>query len=306
MNWQQFADLIYKELTRVEQNALRKIRREYEEVTKKLLGDLGLIFNRISDGKLSYNDIVTARQIQTLQKQAIAQANRLGKFNREVIDKLLADSYELSYAWLGFGIEKAIDKTLENVTPRLPELLQITQYNQMEKIRLNKVMESSRVKITAGIQEAITVGMMQGADFKQMAAEVQKVFTMDYNRALTITETEVHRNREKATNDQAQNASRQGIEMVKVWVNMGDERVRKTTKANHRIIHNQKRPLDVPFDLVNGVQAMMPGHSGTPYNDIRCRCIARYEVVGIKTIGVKEGEAAVKAEFKKWQQSKTA
>ncbi len=306
MNWIQFFDFLYKQLTRREQDTLRLIRREYEKVVTDLTKELGGLFVKIKDGKLSYMDIVAYRDIQRLQQQAVAQANRLGKYNREVIQSLLDDSYSFSYSWMSFGLEKAIDKTLGNVSPRTPELLALTQKNKIEKLRLNASLEKSRQKITADIQAAISQGLAQGQDLHQMAAEIQRVFTMDYNRALMISETEVHRIREQGTFDSAQNASNQGVVMVKYWVNMGDERVRKTRKANHRVLQGQKRALDEPFDLGNGVTAMIPGKSGTPYNDIRCRCFARYEVVGIKTIGVADGEAALQRQYKKWQQSKAS
>jgi len=304
LKWQKFMDMLYKEMTRREKDALRLIRREYEKVTTALVKDMGAIFAKATDGKLSYTDIVSYRKMQRLQQQAIAQANRLGKFNREKIDKLNQDSYEYSYSWMTFGIDKAVDEALEKVSPRTPELLEITGQNKMEKIRLTKAQEVSRAKITLGIQQAIRDGMVQGKNFQQMAHEIQKVFTMDYNRALTIAETEVHRNRERGTFDAATNADTQGIQMEKVWVNMRDERVRQTSKANHVVLQGQRRELNSPFDLGNDVQAMMPGGSNTPYNDIRCRCIARYEVVGIKQIPVAEGEASVKRQFKDWQERK--
>ncbi|WP_426353679.1 phage minor head protein [Exiguobacterium sp. R-39] len=306
MNWQNFMDLIYKELTRRERNTLRKIRREYEAITTALIKEIGAVFSKIEDGNLSYTDIISFRKMQRIQQQAVAQANRLGQFNREAIQQLMDDSYGLSYSWMSFGIERAIDKTLEKATPRTPELLALTRKNQVEKLRLTASLEKSREKITAGIQAAISTGLMQGQNYQQIAKEIETVFTMDYNRASMIAETEVHRIREQGTFDSAQNASTQGIEMVKFWVNMGDEKVRKTRKANHRVLHGQKRALYQPFDLGNDVKAMMPGNSGTPYNDIRCRCIARYEVAGIKSVGVADGETAVKAQFKRWEQSKAS
>lgn len=306
MNWIQFFDFLYKLLTRREQDALRQIRREYEAVVKDLVGELGNIYNRIGgDGKLSYTDIVAFREIKRFQQQATAQANRLGKYNREVIEKLLDDSYGLSYGWMSFGVEKAVEKTLENAMPGLPEMIVLNRKNLVEKLVLSAALERSRAKITVGIQDAIEKGLINGSDFKQMAADIQRVFEMDYNRALTIAETEVHRIREQASNDSAQNASRQGVEMEKVWSNVGDERVRKTSKANHREVHGQRKKLNEPFELKNNVLAQMPGASGTPYNDIRCRCYARYEVIGIKTIGVADGKQALTRQFNAWKQRKT-
>lgn len=306
MNWIQFFDFLYKLLTRREQDTLRQIRREYEAVVKDLVGELGNIYNRIgADGKLSYADIVSFREIKRFQQQATAQANRLGKYNREVIQKLLDDSYDLSYGWMSFGVEKAVDITLQNTMPSLPEQVLLNRNNLIDKLVLDASLERSRAKITVGIQDAIEKGLINGSDFNQMAADIQRVFEMDYNRSLTIAETEVHRIREQASNDSAQNASRQGVEMEKVWSNVGDERVRKTSKANHREVHEQRKKLNEPFELKNNVLAQMPGASGTPYNDIRCRCYARYEVVGIKTIGVADGQQALTRQFNSWKQRKT-
>lgn len=305
MNWIQFFDVLYKLLTRREQDTLRQIRREYETVVKDLVGELGNIYNRIgADGKLSYADIVAFREIKRFQQRATAQANRIGKFNRTVIDKLLDDSYNLSYGWMSFGVEKAIEKTLDNSMPGLPEMIVLNRKNMVEKLVLTASLERSRAKITVGIQDAIEKGLINGSDFKQMAADIQRVFEMDYNRALTIAETEVHRVREKGSNDSAQNASRQGVQMEKVWMSMRDERVRKSRKANHREVDGQRKTLNEPFELKGNVTAQYPGSSGTPYNDIRCRCIARYEVVGIKTIGAADGQQAVTREYNEWKQSK--
>lgn len=305
MDWVKLFDLIYSVLTRREKDTLRAIRREYEQTIKDLIGELGNIYNRIEgDGTLSFSDIRTFREIKRFQQRATAQANRLGKFNRETIDKLLDDSFGLSYSWMSFGVEKAVDITLKDATPGLPELVALNRTNMVEKLRLSASLERSRAMITIGIQDAIETGLMQGHDFKLMAADIQKVFDMDYNRALVIAETEVHRVRELGTRQSALNAEQQGVEMEKFWSNVGDERVRKTDKANHVEMHGQRRTLNDPFVLKNGITAQTPGTSGTPYNDIRCRCYARYEVVGIKTIGVAEGRDAVIRDFKQWQQSK--
>lgn len=307
MDWIKFFDILYSLLTRREKETLRDIRREYEQTIKNLIGELGNVYNRIEgNGTLSFTDIKTFREIKRFQQRAVAQANRLGKFNRDSIDKLLADSHGLSYSWMSFGVEKAVDITLQDATPSLPELLSFNRANMVEKIRLDKALERSRAKITLGIQDAIENGLRQGHDFKLMAADIQKVFDMDYNRALVIAETEVHRVRELASRDSAVNAERQGVQMEKVWSNVGDERVRKTSKANHRDVHGQRKALNEPFILKDGITAQTPGTSGTPFNDIRCRCYARYEVVGIKTIGVAAGRDALVKDFNEWQQGKTA
>lgn len=302
MNWIMFFDVIYRLLTKREQAVLRDIRREYEKVVTDLVGQVGIIYSKLGkSGTISYADIVSYREIKRLQQLATAQANRLGKHNRTVITKLLEESYNLSYSWMSFGIENAIDKKLIDSTPSLPKLLTIAGENPVYGIRLDASLEASREKIVNDINRSIKVALANGATFDEMTDSIKQVFTMDYNRAATIAETESHRVREKASNDSAQNADNQGIEIEKVWVNMGDERVRKTRKADHRTLHGQRRKLNEPFNLKGGVRTQMPGHSGTPYNDIRCRCIARYEVVGVKKVGVADGQAMLMKQFDQWK-----
>lgn len=301
--WTRFFDYVYKLMTKREQEVIRAIRREYETAVRDLIGQIGVIYSRLGkDGKIGYADIKSYRELQRLKQTAMAQANRLGRYNRTVIGKLLEDSYELSYDWMSFGIENAIDKTLANKTPRMPELLAIMEDNPVYGLRLDKSLESSRAKIVADINRSIQNGLVAGYTFQEMAEEIQTVFTMDYNRAKVITQTESHRVREKANNDSAQNADAQGILMVKYWMNMGDEKVRHTGKANHIVLEGQKRQLNEPFDLLHGVRAQMPGHSGTPQNDINCRCVARYEVAGVKQIDFKTGQENLTRDFNKWKE----
>ncbi len=301
MKWVRYFDILYTWLTRKEKDALREMRREYEEVARRLATQLGMVFKNITDGKLSYQDIRAYRDMQRLQGRLTASANRLGKHNRKVIGKLLDESYDLSYGMMSYAVDTAVEKTLEGKSPRLPELLALNDENGIEKLRLNSSLEKSREKITRGIQAAIENGFAEGMTFSQIAKHIEHVFEMDYNRAVTIAETEVHRIREKASNASAQNAQNQGIIMKKQWNNVNDERVRKTRNSNHVVLQGQQRALNEPFDLGYGVTAPYPGSSGTPQNDIRCRCFASYTVEGIRTLNVADNEEALMKDYEAWR-----
>lgn len=301
MNWIRYFDLLYTILTRKERDALRKIRREYEDITKGVTAQLGMIYARLDGGKISYQDIRAYRAMKRLEGRLTASATRMGKFNRRVIGKLLDESYDLSYGMMAYGVEMAVDKTLEGKSPKLPELLALNDENGIEKLRLDATLQKSREKIVKGIQQVIERGLTDGMTYQQMARQLQHVFEMDMNRAMMIAETEVHRIREKASNDKAQDAQNQGIIMKKQWNNVKDKRVRKTGKSNHVVLQGQERNLNDPFDLGYGVSAQHPGASGTPQNDIRCRCFASYTVEGIATLSVKDNEQALLKDYEKWR-----
>ena len=68
------------------------------------------------------------------------------------------------------------------------------------------------------------------------------------------------------------------VQMYKTWRSMRDERVRQTPKANHRKMDGVSIPVKERFDLGHGVTTDVPGNSGDPANDARCRCILLYDL----------------------------
>lgn len=68
------------------------------------------------------------------------------------------------------------------------------------------------------------------------------------------------------------------LQMYKTWRSMRDERVRHTSKANHRKMDGVSIPVKERFDLGHGVTTDVPGNSGDPANDARCRCILLYDL----------------------------
>lgn len=68
------------------------------------------------------------------------------------------------------------------------------------------------------------------------------------------------------------------LQMYKTWRSMRDERVRQTPKANHRKMDGVSIPVKDRFDLGHGVTTDVPGNSGDPANDARCRCILLYDL----------------------------
>jgi len=304
MKWLDFFDMLYNLLTRKEKDVMRGIRREYEKVAEDLTKQLGVIFSRIEDGKLSYSDIVTARQIARLESRMTAASNRLGKYNRTKIAKLLEESYDLSYGMVSYAIDLATEKTLAGKSPKLPELISLVESTKIEKMRVDAALERSREKNVTAIRQVFAQGLAEGKTFQQIAKKMTRVLDMDYNRAIVITETEVHRIREKASNDKAQNAQRSGIVMSKQWNNVGDERVRHTKRANHVVMQGQKRELNGLFNLGNGVVAPYPGNSQTAFNDIRCRCFASYVVEGIQELDISDSEDRLMQDYEEWRKKR--
>ena len=125
---------------------------------------------------------------------------------------------------------------------------------------------------------------------RRVAGEVEG----NYKKAVRIVRTETHRVREAGFHDSAlevDSAARAaGLQMVKTWRTMKDERVRpnaryrtksgwKTVRrgpADHQKMEGVSVPVDQEFDLGGGVKAKAPGQSGVAGQDINCRCFLEY------------------------------
>ena len=94
--------------------------------------------------------------------------------------------------------------------------------------------------------------------------------------ALDIEEVFIKAGEEPDNKNNAQNLP--VLQMYKTWRSMRDERVRQTPKANHRKMDGVSIPVKERFDLGHGVTTDVPGNSGDPANDARCRCILIYDL----------------------------
>ena len=94
--------------------------------------------------------------------------------------------------------------------------------------------------------------------------------------ALDIEEVFIKAGEEPNNKNNAQNLP--VLQMYKTWRSMRDERVRHTSKANHRKMDGVSIPVKERFDLGHGVTTDVPGNSGDPANDARCRCILLYDL----------------------------
>ena len=87
-----------------------------------------------------------------------------------------------------------------------------------------------------------------------------------------VAETEYHRMYNTGAYDVATEMGKQGYTMSKVWVTMGDEKVRST----HEYIDGMAVPLDEAFFTYDGDSAMFPGGFADPSNNVNCRCWLEY------------------------------
>lgn len=292
--------------------ALVEIRKKYVEILKEVMSDLSKMYMKLEkDGELTYADVKRHRDLERFERRVMAQGNVLGKNNKAIMEKLITDTYDLSYSYMSFSIQKETDLLLKNATPHLPEILDKVVKNPVYGLRLTAAQERDRALIVKGINEAVADGLKAGGTYGEIAKEIQTKFDSSYKRAMVIARTETHRVREQASSESAMNAYEQGIIMNKTWKNMGDERVRpkrgigKGTggTANHVRMEGQKRMADESFDLIPFGQTDSPGNSGIANQDINCRCYASYRVDRLEGKTPKQAATDTENDFKTWKKN---
>jgi len=131
------------------------------------------------------------------------------------------------------------------------------------------------------LQDTLIEGVKNGESIPKLMDRVSSVFTEAKTwRAEAIARTETVR----ASNFGGYEGMKQvGIEM-KEWLATRDERVRDS----HLETDGQIVPIDEPFILGSGAEAMYPGDSGEPEEDINCRCTVAPVFEGKSMYGTEE------------------
>lgn len=300
--WERYALQLISMITAKEKRAYSKINKQYEEITAAIMVELSAMYERVDKGeKLTYADFQRFNDLQRFQSRVHAQVTLLGKNNLKTIRTLLEDSYDLSYSYMSYAIENEQQIWLDGATPHLAAILTQVWDNPIYGLHLESSMEKDRQLIVRDINGAIEQGLKKGETYGGIAKNIRGVFESSKRRSMTIARTETHRVRERAGQDSAMNAHRQGVKMIKIWRNMDDERVRETNKADHVKMEGQTVPVDENFVGITGAAGMAPGSLGRAEEDINCRCYASRRISHLEKQVPKQ---AVKDTFEDWNKKK--
>lgn len=137
----------------------------------------------------------------------------------------------------------------------------------------SEMMETLLVVDQEQMQKAV-YREIKGETFADRAEEHVK--KGDVAALQTLAESEYHRVYNTAVNDGITEYVREtGAVVEKVWVTVGDERVRDT----HRDLHGVSVPIRDRFYTNDGDSALFPGGFGKPENNVNCRCWLEYRRV---------------------------
>jgi hypothetical protein len=286
---------LFADMQRIEEHRTltseKQIRKLYKEMLTDLQGFLGVEYAKYSeDDALTYTTLARkgehARFLEEVQARVNGIMPKVNKTINDVVEKM----YKTAYDGMVNAVSKAVNdkeltKLLKGIVLTPAQVIKAAVNNPVSKLTLSKTLEKNRKQIVYNIKQTVTVGIMNGDRMSTMARKIQNDVDQNYRKAMLIARTEVHRVRETGHNDASgsidRTLSEAGSEyrMVKIWKSMRDEKVRKTSKADHRKMEGQVVLQDEDFDLGRGVTAPCPSQSGTAYNDCNCRCYVSHDLM---------------------------
>lgn len=293
----------------------KKIRRIYKLLQKNLQSFLANQYEKYAiDDQLTYAILQQKGQyanfLENVQKHVDGISPQLSK----EITKTVKDTYKICFNGMIDSVEKAIagkvvlNKVLNSIRTVTPNIIKKAVENPISGLTLNDILEKNRKDIIYNIKQNIGIGLVNGDRYSTMARRITDSLDSDYKKSIRIVRTETHRNIETGLHDSATEINDTfskndiGVNLVKTWRTMKDERVRPNisaykrkvgVKAKKKYTTNHRSYLGVPnhvkmegisvkenelFDLGAGIKTRAPGESGIAGHDINCRCFLEWEL----------------------------
>lgn len=277
LDLKKYAVLLDKYLTKRSKHYEGLMTKLYKWLIGKILKDVGDIYQKYErDGGLQRQDMMKYKRLDKFKRSILLHVNSMSKDKKKLLEKQLEESYEYSYDWMAWAIQKETSAKFPHVIGR-EEIKKRAAENEVTHIKLNDTLEKHRKTIVKEINKTVERGINEGLSYKQMADNLTDTLDGDRQKAIRTARTETHRVREQGVLDVAKRANDGGVVMAKEWMSMHDEKVR----SEHSVLDGQTVPVNEDFEYM-GHKAQGPSMFGVPSLDINCRCVTGFTVMAIK------------------------
>ena len=252
----------------------------YEKTLKRaytsLLRDMNNVISN-TYAKLDSNDLINSlmkyHRKDNVEKTLTSLINEFSKAKYKGMYNQLREQLLFAYQYYYTGLTEVAGKSY-TLTPLKKEWLTATIENEIAGLTLKETLQRDRQNIIYSLKSNLIQGVNRGESFSTMAKRMQKVVNNDYQKAVRIARTEVHRCREAGTYESALKGEQAGIKQVKTWNSSNDSR----TRREHRRLDGKTIPMDEYF-RVGSAKALKPGATGRAEHDCNCRCFLTFEIV---------------------------
>ena len=252
----------------------------YEKTLKRaytsLLGDMNNVISN-TYAKLDDNDLINSlmkyHRKDNVESQLTALINEFSKTKYKGMYDQLREQLLFAYQYYYTGLTEVAGKSY-TLTPLKKEWLTATIENERAGLTVKETVQRDRQNIIYSLKSNLIQGVNRGESFSTMAKRMQKVVNNDYQKAVRIARTEVHRCREAGTYESALKGEQAGIKQMKTWNSSNDGR----TRREHRRLDGKTIPMDEYF-RVGRDKMLTPGTGSRPEQNVNCRCFLTFEIV---------------------------
>lgn len=170
--------------------------------------------------------------------------------------------------------------TLDKEIPFLDGVAAKVKYEyEISGLYGQQALANSYSKLLTDVNNVIAKINLLGISQNKATKLMDEAFGRYYRRQKRIYRTEGHRVEELAKYISAQDVLNKGHNVVKVWHNTQDDRVRDTERADHVHLEGQQQALNEPYLLIPTGVTQCPGSSDIADQDINCRCKSEYKII---------------------------
>ena len=274
--------------------------KRYAKLLNEIRLELSKVFEQYEkDGVLTYSEMAKYDRL----RKFLSTVNLLLSVNykdvKTVIYGVLESVYKEGYYRTAWAVETDSLSKLAYAAVTADVVTAMIE-NPISGLTLSQTLEKNRINIIYKIQQEITQGLVKGETYKTMATRLKESIEADASKAMRIVRTEAHRASETGKLDSASHANNNGVIMNKTWNSVGDERVRRTKKADHTKLNDKTIPVNDDFEQGRG-KGKGCGMMGAAEHDINCRCFLTYSIEKIKKPDTKELEGIT---FEQWEKER--
>jgi uncharacterized protein with gpF-like domain len=216
-------------------------------------------------------------RLESLEEQILKE---LKKTSKSVYDVMKQNNTIITYntynrSWFGYTKETDVFINLTRINPDVVRQIVLEPY---PNIKLSDMIKDVSINQAQRIKFEIGQGLLLGESSANISKRIKNALNIGANRSIKIARTEGLRASSKSQLIATENATKAGIEIVKIW----DATLDSRTRSRHRAMDGRKSNKKGEFSTAGGVSmGQAPRLTGRAEDDIFCRCSYLEEIVDL-------------------------
>lgn len=228
-----------KDIEKLIRSSEKNIIKGYRDSLKLLKHEMADLYEKHSiDGKLTSDVMNKYNRIKALDKDIQLTVKMIYGANNKEINQALRKAFVDTSKSIMYIVDKDVGKKLQPITKSKDITATINE--AMKGLNWKDRNAKHRQDLIYNIQKTVKEGISNGDTYSSMANRLTKTMNVDVNKATTIARTETARVKSQSQKDTLDKVKKSGIEMMKTWNSVSDERVRSS--------HNEMDGTTVPYD----------------------------------------------------------